>query len=162
MVSVTERGENPLLFSLTQGGAGGGGGTGVCRARFPPGPRLRGSPFQPSEHLLQESQVLHWPVLASGVVIVLTLNPTRTAAAWNVSLSHIRAPSLLDPACASVNCYNCRFLTPRFGFAGLACGPPLHLPPCRRLFRTTKTAWQMAVWASRSGGLGPMPLKAPP
>ena len=26
--------------------------------------------------------------LASGVVIVLTLNPTRTAAAWSVSLSH--------------------------------------------------------------------------
>ena len=42
-------------------------------------------------------------MLASGVVIVLALNPTRTAAAWNVSLSHIRAPSLLDTARASVN-----------------------------------------------------------
>ena len=42
-------------------------------------------------------------MLASGVVIILTLNPARTAAAWNVSLSHIRGPSLLDTARASVN-----------------------------------------------------------
>ena len=49
------------------------------------------------------TSITHGPVLASGVVIVLALNPTRTAAAWNVSLSHIRAPSLLDTARASVN-----------------------------------------------------------
>ena len=49
------------------------------------------------------TSITHWPVLASGVVMVLALNPTRTVAAWNVSLSHIRAPSLLDAARASVN-----------------------------------------------------------
>ena len=49
------------------------------------------------------TSITYWPVLASGVVIVLALNPTRTAAAWNVPLSHIRAPSLLDTARASVN-----------------------------------------------------------
>ena len=49
------------------------------------------------------TSITYWPVLASGVVIVLALNPTRTAAAWNVSLSHIPAPSLLDTARASVN-----------------------------------------------------------
>ena len=49
------------------------------------------------------TSITHWPVLASGVVIVLALNSTRTAAAWNVSLSHIRALSLLDTARASMN-----------------------------------------------------------
>ena len=73
MVSVTER-VKTLFFSPLQpgrGGPGGGGVGGVSRARFPPGPHLRGNRFSrfpplrlpPTRRLFQNDKWLFWLAL---------------------------------------------------------------------------------------------------